>query len=91
MDFVLEMKFCAPLYQIGLLLVLSTICLFFGKVKFALLVNFVYTLYWAYVFDRAYLLEYGGARADYFSWVYFGFGFIVVVLALLGFFMTGRD
>jgi hypothetical protein len=35
-------------------------------------VNFVFILYWAYIFDREYLLDYGVKRADYFPWIYFG-------------------
>ncbi len=90
MEFLFTMKFCAPVYQIGLLLLLSTIFLLFGKAKLGLLVNFVFILYWAYIFDREYLLDYGVERAEYFPWVYFGFGFFIVFFALFGF-LTHRN
>ncbi len=85
MEFLFTMTFCAPVYQIGLLLVLSTLFLLFGKARLGLLVNYIFALYWAYIFDREYLLEYGVKRAEYFPWVYFGFGFLVFVFALFGF------
>ena len=36
-----------PLAQISMLLLLCTLALLFGKVKLALLINYMFTLYWA--------------------------------------------
>lgn len=85
MESLFTMEFCAPVYQIGLLLLFSTLFLLFGKARFGLLVNYVFTLYWAYIFDREYLLEHGIERAEYFPWIYFGFGFFIFFFALFGF------
>jgi len=41
-----------PLYQVCLLLVLSTLVLFVGKVKLALLINYTFVLYWGYWLSR---------------------------------------
>jgi hypothetical protein len=86
LEVVTSIKFCAPFYQIALLLALSTLALIFGSPKLALLINYLFTLYWAYVSDRSYILEAGAKQSPYFSWLFFGFGFAVFFLAVLGFF-----
>lgn len=90
MEFLLKTTFCAPLYQIGLLLLLSTLALLFGKAKAGLLINYLFALYWAYVFDREYLIKSGTEHAPYFPWLYFGFGFAILIFALIGFFASGE-
>ena len=65
-EFISSVKFCAPFYQIALLLGLSTLALIFGNPKIALLINYLFTLYWAYVFDRAYILEAGTKHSPIF-------------------------
>ena len=86
LEFVSSIKFCAPLYQIILLLTLSTFALIFGNAKAALLINYLFALYWAYVFDREYILEAGAKQTSLFPWLYFGFGFAIFFLALIGLF-----
>ena len=84
LEFISSVKFCAPFYQIALLLGLSTLALIFGNPKLALLVNYLFALYWVYVFDRAYILEAGTKHSPLFPWFYFGFGFVVLMLAVIG-------
>ncbi len=86
-EFINSIKFCAPLYQIILMLALSTLALIFGNQKMALLINYLFTLYWAYVFDRSYILEAGTKHSPFFPFLYFGFGFIIFFLAIIGFFI----
>jgi hypothetical protein len=86
LEFISSVKFCAPLYQIALLLGLSTLALIFGNAKIALLINYLFTLYWAYVFDREYIVEAGTKHSLIFPWLYFGFGFVVLLLAVVGIF-----
>ena len=74
-----------PLTQISLLLLLCTLALLFGKVKLALLINYMFTLYWGYGFGWEYLQKYGFSNLDYFTYIYFGFGLIIVIMALIGF------
>jgi hypothetical protein len=87
LEFISSVKFCAPFYQIALLLGLSTLALIFGNPKIALLLNYLFTLYWAYVLDRSYILEAGTKHSPIFPWLYFGFGFTVFLLAVIGFFL----
>jgi len=85
LEFIETVKFCAPFYQIALLLALSTLALIFANPKIALLINYLFTLYWAYVLDRTYILEAGTKHSPFFPWLYFGFGFAIFCLAVLGF------
>ncbi len=77
-------KFCAPFYQIVLLLGFSTLALIFGNLKMALSVNYLFTLYWVYVSDRTYILDAGTKQSPFFPWLFFGFGFVVFLLVILG-------
>jgi len=85
LEFIGSVKFCAPVYQIVLLLGLSTLALIFGNAKIALLINYLFILYWAYVSDRAYIVEAGTKHWPIFPWSYYGFGFVVLLLAVVGF------
>ena len=74
-----------PVAQISMLLVLSTLALLFGKVKLALLINYMFTLYWGYGFGWEYMQKYGFSNLDHFTYIYFGFGLVIVAMALIGF------
>ena len=69
-----------------MLLVLSTVALLYGKKRLALLVNYLFTMYWGYGFNREYLRGFGFDKVDFVSLIYLGFGLIIVGLVLIGFF-----
>jgi hypothetical protein len=48
-----------PITQMVLLLLLSTGALFFGKLKLALLINYLFTLYWGYGINKDFLADSG--------------------------------
>ncbi len=77
-----------PLFQIILLLLLSTIFLLFNKIKVALIINYVFVLYWGYIFNRNVLIRSFQNKMDCFVYLYlyFGLGFLILILALVGFF-----
>ncbi|MBI9073816.1 MAG: hypothetical protein JEZ02_00295 [Desulfatibacillum sp.] len=79
-----------PLYQIGLLLLISTLALLFGRIKVALLNNYLFSLYWGYILNRDVLVGDNLENVSYFTVLYFGFGIIIAILALVGF-MTHKD
>lgn len=85
MDILYSAELAIPIYQVGLLMILSTLCLLFGKIKFALLVNYVFTLYWGYWLNRENVIGAGIPEIDSFTIGYFGFGFLIGILALVGF------
>ena len=74
-----------PVIQIILLLILSTLALLFGRTKLALLINYVFTLYWGYFLSIDQLADSGPQWVDSYAMIYFGIGLVVVILAIIGF------
>jgi hypothetical protein len=89
MEFFHTTELAIPLFQVVLLLVLSTLALLFGRIKLALLFNYLFTLYWGYILNREHLLGSNLERIGHFSALYFGFGLVIVFLALVGFLARG--
>ena len=83
MEFFQTTQLAVPLIQIMLLLTLSTVILLIGRLRLALLMNYLFALYWGYVFnaDLFNSLE----KANVFNAVYMGFGIAVVIFAVIGF------
>jgi hypothetical protein len=71
-----------PVTQMVLLLLLSTVALFWGKLKLALLINYLFTLYWGYGINKDYLLGERFEHVDGFTVLYIGFGLVIAALAL---------
>jgi hypothetical protein len=90
MEFFMLAELTVPLLHIALLLVLNTLALLLGRVKLALLVNYLFALYWGYIFNRELLVGSDLEKLDHFTMLYFGLGAVIVVLALAGF-LTHRD
>jgi len=74
-----------PIFQLILLINISTLSLLFGKLRLALLVNFIFTFYWAYFFNRDLLWEMGPEKFEYYTIIYFMIGLIVLMVAIFGF------
>jgi len=72
-----------PVFQMVLLLLLSTGALFFGKLKLALLINYLFTLYWGYGINRDFLVGAGYQHLSGFTILYVGFGLIIAAVALI--------
>ena len=85
MDLIHSAELSIPILQIVMLLLLGTVALLFGKVKMALLINYMFTMYWGYGFGWEYLKNSGFANLDYFTYIYFGFGFVIIAMAIIGF------
>jgi len=85
MEILYSTELTIPLYQVGLLLVLSTLVLFFGKVKLALLINYLFVFYWGYWLSRDQIIGSSVFELGQFSIAYIGFGIVIFILALIGF------
>ena len=85
MDFFSSTEISVPLSQIVLMLSFSTLALLWGRVKLALLVNYLFTLYWGYIWNRELLIGTNLEKVEYVHSFYFGFGLVIVILALIGF------
>lgn len=90
MEFFQITQLAVPLSHVAVLLTLSTIALLLGRVKLALLVNYLFTLYWGFIFNRELLVGSDLEKLDHFTTLYFGFGALIIILALIGF-LTHRD
>ena len=85
MDILLSMELCIPVNQIILLLMLSTLALLFGRKRLALLINYVFTMYWGYFLSIDQFTDSGVQGVSSYTMLYFGIGFLVVILAIVGF------
>ena len=85
MELLYSTELAIPLYQVGLLLLLSSLALFAGKTQVALLINYLFVLYWGYWLNREAVLGYGIPQLDLFTACYFGFGALIIILAVIGF------
>ena len=85
MDIFFTTELAVPLFQIVILMLFSTLSLLFGKVRIALMINYVFTFYWAYVFNRDSLMGMGLAKFDQYTLLYFLFGLVIIIFAMVGF------
>lgn len=90
MDIFLSTQLSVPILQIVMLLALSTMSLIFGRIKLALLINYCFTLYWGYVSNLSLFTGDGAFQIANFSFIYFGFGIVIIALAIVGL-MYHRD
>jgi hypothetical protein len=84
MEFFYATELTIPLSQMVLLLICTTVALLFGWVKLALLVNYLFALFWGYILNRELLIG-SGETASHFLYIYVVFGLSVVFLAVVGF------
>jgi len=73
-----------PIMQILLLLLITTCALLFGKIKLALLTNYLFAFYWCFRVNFEKLGMFTPYSA-FFSYFYLGFGLIFVVLIFIAF------
>jgi hypothetical protein len=91
MDIFFNAELAVPLFQILILLLFSTVALLFGKVRMALLINYIFTFYWAYIFNRESLVGMGLQKFDYYTVTYFLFGLCIFLFAMVGFLFQKND
>ena len=85
LEFFNSTEISIPVIQVALLLIVSTMSLLFGRVKLALLTNYVFAFYWGYIQNKEVLFGASLEKMNYFNMFYFLFGFVIVVLAMIGF------
>ena len=83
MDILYTTQLSIPLLQVVLLLALSTIALLFERMRLALLINYCFSLYWGYIQNLALFTESGILKLNSFTLSYFGFGLVIVILAMI--------
>ena len=85
LDYFLNISLTIPIIQLILLMLLSTISLLFGRLKLALIVNYLFTLYWAYIVNRDKLMDMSSENFELYSIMYFIFGLGIVLTASFAF------
>ncbi|PKN19713.1 MAG: hypothetical protein CVU71_04895 [Deltaproteobacteria bacterium HGW-Deltaproteobacteria-6] len=85
MEIILGTQIAVPLSQVALLLGISTVTLFFGRIKVALIINYCFTLYWGFFLNPGFFSDNGDLILNNYTFAYFGFGLLIVVLAVIGF------
>jgi len=83
-DFLTSTQLAIPLSSVVLLLILSTGALLFGRLKLALIINYCFTLYWGYIVNLDLFTSEGVLKLNTYTLFYFGFGLIILFLALIG-------
>lgn len=79
-------QIAVPLSQVSLLLGISTLALLFGRLKLALIVNYCFTFYWGSFLNPSFFSDTGEFVFNNASFAYFGFGLLIIILAVIGFF-----
>ena len=77
MEFFHTTELAIPLFQVALLLMLSTLALLFGRTKLALLMNYLFTFYWGYILNREHLFGSNLEKISNVNVLYLGFGFVI--------------
>jgi len=85
LDYFLSISLTIPIIQLILLMLISTMSLLFGRLKLALIVNYLFTLNWAYIANRDKLMDMSSANFELYSIMYFIFGLGIVLTASFAF------
>ena len=85
LDHFLNISITIPIIQLILLMLISTISLLFGRLKLALIVNYLFTLNWAYIANRDKLMDISVENFELYSLMYFIFGLGIVLTASFAF------
>ena len=84
MEIFLQAEIAVPMVQIALLLILSSVFLLLRRIELGLLTNYIFALYWGYIYAQNHLLSLVGNRES-FLMIYFGTGVAILGLALVAF------
>ena len=81
MDFSYSSEYIT-VFEVGLLILLGVLANLFQRPKVALLVNCFFTLYWCFFLNSNLVFE-NFEKSEY-SFVYFGFTLVILILTVLG-------
>lgn len=85
MEALLELRVNVPISHIAALLVLSTIILMWGKYRLALIINYLFLFFWLYILiDNVEFIRGIDGIDMKNAALYYGFGFVIIILTLLG-------
>ncbi len=85
MDALMSAEMTVPVYQLAILVIIVIFSLLLAKPKLGLIVTFLFVMYWGYWSNLTTMVG-APLHFDVFTLLYFGFGIVITLLALLGFF-----
>jgi len=91
LEFIISTNLAIPMIQLILLMLMSTISLLFGKLRLALIINYLFILHWGYISNRDNLAEMGAENFELVSIVYFLFGLGIILVASFAFLFQKSD
>jgi len=91
LEFMLNTNLAIPMIQLILLMLMSTISLLFGKLRLALIINYLFILHWGYISNRDNLVEMGFENFELVSVIYFMFGLGIILVASFAFLFQKSD
>ena len=90
MEGLLSTEFTVSLHQIMILLAIMTIALLFGYLKAGLFITYGFLFYWSNIFEIGSVFEKTDPNLATTSFLYLGFGLIIIFLAMVGFLLHKR-
>ncbi len=90
LDVISGKEFSVPLWEMILYIVIMSLFLLFGKYRMGLLTSYCFVFYWGYFSGMANI----GDSMDIPAWgmtVYILSGFLMGIVAIVGFLVQGRD
>jgi hypothetical protein len=84
MEIFTSTQLAIPLFQVILLLILSTVALLIGFLRLALFINYCFTLYWGYVANMSLFTATEMSKISGYTFLYFGSGIVIILLAMIG-------
>lgn len=86
LEFFSGMEFSVPLWEVALLVVISSVCLLLGKHKLGLITSYFFMFYWGFVINRTYFVDTLG-NATIGLYIYSIAGIVMAVIVITGFFV----
>jgi len=84
MEPLMSTQLSVPLSHIIALLSLTTLVLVFGYTRMALLINYIFLIYWGYLSNVILFTERGELLINRMTLLYIGFGLAILLLATMG-------
>jgi len=85
METIYSIELTIPLYQVGLLLILGSLVFLLGRLKLALLINYLFVFYWGYWLNKEVIFGPGITQINSFTLGIYGFSALIFIIALIGF------
>lgn len=85
-DFFTGKEFSVPIWEVLLLVIINSFCLILGKHRLGLIVSYLFVFYWGFIINRGYFIDMLG-NMTWGLYVYAILGVIMVIIAVVGFFI----